>query len=212
MKQKNFPQIMQLSRHRLGTDGGGVVTLVPFLNCPLHCRYCINDSCHDLKQKTFQASPQELFQRIAVDDIYFKMSGGGVVFGGGEPLIHPEYIADVVKLFPSGWNARIETSLNISDVERLKPLISRIDQWIVDIKDTNPEIYKNYTGGDNSIVLRNLSWLSEKAGKERLLIRIPRIPEYNDQKDIDASIERVSVLGTVDVFDYKVLNCGKETS
>ena len=61
-------------------------------------------------------------------------------------------------------------------------------------------------------MLKNLSWLSEKAGKERLLIRIPRIPEYNDQKDIEASIERVSALGTVDVFDYKVLNCGKETS
>ena len=127
-------------------------------------------------------------------------------------MIHPEYIADVVKLFPSGWNARIETSLYIRNIEQLKLLIPRIDQWIVDIKDTNPEIYKNYAGGDNSIVLKNLSWLSEKAGKERLLIRIPRIPEYNDQKDIEASIERVSALGTVDVFDYKVLNCGKETS
>lgn len=134
------------------------------------------------------------------------MSGGGVVFGGGEPLLHPEYIADAVGLFPSGWNARIETSLYISDIELLKPLISRIDQWIVDIKDTNPEIYRSYTGGENNIVLRNLSRLSEWAGKERLLIRIPRIPDYNDGKDIEASVERVNSLGTVDVFDYTVPN------
>lgn len=206
MNQSTYPAIMNLSRHRIGTDGNGVVTLVPFWGCPLHCKYCINDFCHDEAQKPFELSPEELYEKLKADDIYFRMSGGGVVFGGGEPLLHPEYIADAVKLFPSGWSARIETSLYISDIERLKPLISRIDQWIVDIKDTNPAIYRSYTGKDNNIVLRNLSRLSEWAGKERLLIRIPRIPGYNDQRAIEASVERVGSLGTVDVFNYKVLN------
>lgn len=197
---------MGLLRHRIGTDGDGVVTLVPFWGCPLHCKYCINEFCHDKGRKVFTASPEALYEKLKVDDIYFCMSGGGVVFGGGEPLLHPEYIASVVKLFPSAWMTRIETSLYISEVEQLKPLLSRIDLWIVDIKDTDPAIYRSYTGGDNNIVLRNLSWLSERAGKERLLIRIPRIPAYNDQRDIEASIERVRELGIVDVFDYKVLN------
>jgi pyruvate formate lyase activating enzyme len=31
-----------------------------------------------------------------------------------------------------------------------------VDQWIVDIKDMNPEIYRAYTGKDNGQVIINL--------------------------------------------------------
>ena len=39
--------IMSVSRLIMGTDGRGVVTLVAFFDCPLHCKYCINNFCHE---------------------------------------------------------------------------------------------------------------------------------------------------------------------
>lgn len=39
--------IMSVSRLRMATDGQGVSTLVAFFDCPLKCKYCINNSCHD---------------------------------------------------------------------------------------------------------------------------------------------------------------------
>ena len=80
--------IMKISRLRMGTDGEGVSTLVTFLDCPLHCKYCINDFCHD-DPEDFEGtprgsySPEELVHILEKDDIYYRMSGGGIVFGGG---------------------------------------------------------------------------------------------------------------------------------
>lgn len=97
----------------MGSDGKGVSTLVTFWGCPLHCKYCINDFCHDEKLRCIRISPEKLYERLVVDDIYYRMSQGGIVFGGGEPLLQSEYIGETVKLFPAAWKIRIETSLNV---------------------------------------------------------------------------------------------------
>ena len=43
--------IMTISRLRMGTDGKRVSTLVTFFDCPLNCKYYMNDYCH--KASTF---------------------------------------------------------------------------------------------------------------------------------------------------------------
>lgn len=90
-------EIMSISRLRMGTDGKGVSTLVAFFDCPLKCKYCINEGCHRTKQQLEvfmypQFSPNEVIDILKKDDIYYLMSGGGMVFGGGEPLLHSKFI------------------------------------------------------------------------------------------------------------------------
>ena len=113
-------RIMRIARHRMGTDGGGVSTLVAFWGCPLHCRFCLNDFCHDPKTLCREIESEELVRKLMVDEIYYRMSGGGIVFGGGEPLLNAEYIKEVVELIPDDISIRVETSLHVSweDVER----------------------------------------------------------------------------------------------
>lgn len=41
--------IMSVSRLRMATDGQVVSTLIAFFDCSLHCKYCINNSCHEDK-------------------------------------------------------------------------------------------------------------------------------------------------------------------
>lgn len=203
--EKQKAEIMGINRHRMGTDGKGISTLITFYGCPLNCKYCLNPQCKSESTPCTYIEPNDLVNLLMVDDIYFKSTGGGIVFGGGEPLLNAEYIEEVCDLVPLQWKIRIETSLNVK-WDKIELLLPYIDQWIIDIKDSNTEIYKNYTGVENLKVYDNVLRLSHKTGKEKLLIRIPKIPNYNTEKNIQESVKLYSNLGNIDIFNYKILN------
>lgn len=203
--EKKKAEIMGINRHRMGTDGKGISTLITFYGCPLNCKYCLNPQCKSESTPCTYIEPNDLVNLLMVDDIYFKSTGGGIVFGGGKPLLNAEYIKEVCDLVPLQWKIRIETSLNVK-WDKIELLLPYIDQWIIDIKDSNTEIYKNYTGADNLKVYDNVLRLSHKTGKEKLLIRIPKIPNYNTEKNIQESVKLYSNLGNIDIFNYKILN------
>ena len=208
-----FGDILSISRLRMGTDGNGISTLVVFFDCPLHCKYCINDFCHK-PPKPFVGvqhaafTPQELIEILRKDDIYYLMSGGGIVFGGGEPLLQAKYIHKVCTLADKRWAKRIETSLNIP-WDNIKPVLYDMDEWIIDIKDINNDIYKNYTGKDNKNMIKNLLKLRNKISSDKIHIRIPRIAGYNSEYDIEKSIQwvRENIGAEPEVFSYiKAIN------
>lgn len=194
-------EIMSISRHRMGTDGKGVRTLVAFYGCPLSCRYCINRHCKQDKTARLSMSSDDLIGLVEKDNIYFKMTGGGITFGGGEPLLAAEFIRETAEKAP--WPCDIETSLYApwEDVEKLIPVI---DEWYIDIKDFDSEIYKAYTGKDNKIVLDNLKKLKEAGVK--MTIRVPYIEGFNTpmQADENAKIAR-EYSDKVDRFDYTLI-------
>lgn len=205
MSEYPLSQIMAINRFRMGTDGKGISTLVAFYGCNLSCKYCLNPQCKYEKTRRTNIKPEHLVDILAVDDIYFKSTGGGVVFGGGEPLIQSKYISEVCKLMPKEWQKRIETSLN-APWNKIEILIPYINQWIIDIKDSNLNIYKEYAGGDSLFVYENVEKLSSIVGKDKLLIRIPQIPDYNTDTDIIISMELYSGFGTIDLVNYRKLN------
>lgn len=86
---------MSISRLRMGTDGKGVTMLVGFYGCPLDCKYCINKHCHDDETVRGDYTADELVEILSIDEIYYRMTGGGVTFGGGEPLMQAEFIHEV---------------------------------------------------------------------------------------------------------------------
>lgn len=204
--------IMSVSRLRMATDGQGVSTLVAFFDCPLKCKYCINNSCHDT-DNVFSGTPraaykpEELLEVLKKDEIYYLMTGGGVVFGGGEPLLQSAFIHEVCKLMDLRWAKRIETSLNVP-WRYVEPLVEDIDEWIIDIKDMDRFIYEVYTGVNNEKVMQNLFRLKDAIPAERFHIRIPHIPGYNKKEDVEKSIEWIKdVLGVEpEVFDYYALS------
>lgn len=204
-----FGDILSISRLRMGTDGNGISTLVVFFDCPLHCKYCINDFCHK-PQKPFVGvqhaafTPKELIEILRKDDIYYLMSGGGIVFGGGEPLLQAKYIHKVCTLADMRWSKRIETSLNVA-WDYVKPVLYDMDEWIIDIKDINNDIYKSYTGTDNKKMVENLLKLRSKVPKDKIHIRIPGIPGYNTNYDIENSVQwiRENIGVEPEVFLYR---------
>ena len=68
----------------------------------------------------------------------------------------------------------------------------------------NPEIYHAYTGGAQKLMEQNLCFLIDKIGTERIVVRVPLIPDYNSEDDRQKSILRLKELGVtrLDVFNY----------
>ena len=201
MAEPLFP-LLSLSRLRMGTDGEGVTTLAAGAGCPLSCRWCINKRLlRELSAEPVTAA--ELLDRVKIDDLYFRATGGGVTFGGGESLLHAGFIRRFRELCPGQWRITAETSLAVPE-ENLRLVLQAVDEFIVDCKDMDDGIYRRYTGGDGALMRRNLTLLLDAVGPERILVRVPRIPQYNTAEDQKRSAEALRELGAerLDLFDY----------
>lgn len=207
-------KIMSISRLRMGTDGRGVTTLVALYGCPLKCLYCINPQCSNENTITTDFTADELLEIVSIDEPYFLMTGGGITFGGGEPLLHADFIHEVCNKMNQSWNCNIETSLNV-EWSHWEKIINDIDYWYIDIKDINNVIYRKYTGKDNALVLDNLSKLVARVGKEKVCVRIPLIPQYNTEDDRDRSVGYIiRKFGSdinLDLFKYQTKKSFKTT-
>lgn len=201
--QEVTASIIGIVRHRMATDGVGVTTLVAFHGCPLHCQYCLNPQCLSPNGASRSIIPTELYSEVEIDDLYFTATNGGICFGGGEPLLRSEFIVAFSKIMNPAWNLTLETSLNVPfmHLKRVAPLIS---EFIIDIKDMNPSIYKAYTTQENSLVLSNLTWLSENGYSEKVLVRLPLISHYNTPEDVEKSKVLLQEMGfsRFDEFTY----------
>ena len=203
MDELRYP-LLALARLRMGTDGEGITTLVAGAGCPLHCRWCINERL--LREAVpEQITATQLLERVRIDDLYFRASCGGITFGGGEPMLHAEFLRKFRSLAPAQWKIRLETSLAVS-AEQILPAVEAADEFIVDCKDMNPEIYRRYTGGDHSLMASNLRRLLDRVGAERIVVRVPLIPDYNTTEDQANSVSSLKALGVTrfDLFPYVI--------
>lgn len=194
-----FP-LLGLSRLRMQTDGTGVTTLVAGAGCPLSCKWCINRRIL-LERRTEFLSPQELFARVRCDDLYFRATGGGVTFGGGEPLLHAAFLAEFRALCPD-WRLTVETSLNVVP-ELLSQCEKAVDEFIVDIKDWDETVYYAYTGHSGAQARENLRHLLMDC-PAKIHVRVPLIPQFNTPEQQSATAAALGALGAenIELFSY----------
>lgn len=199
----NKEEIIGIKRHCIDTDGVGVRTLVAFHGCLLRCLYCLNPQCHSSFDKSREMSPEEVMEILKKDELYFMATNGGVTFGGGEPLLKSEFIAEVLSLGANKWNTTLETSLCV-ERHHLERLLPWIDEYIVDIKDMNNRIYQSYTGRRSDLMKSNLQYLVDNGKADRILCRIPLIPGYNTERDCHWSEDKLIDMGLTrfETFTY----------
>lgn len=205
MQSEITAPFIAINRHRLTTDGEGVTTLVGFHGCPLHCEYCLNPQCLQADGVWCRLTPGELYSEVEIDDLYFMATGGGICFGGGEPLLRSDFIKAFAEIMNPEWKLTIETSLNVP-LENVKAIASLVQMWYVDIKDMNPDIYKAYGCKENKQVVSNLQWLAANGYADKVIIRLPLIPEYNTDEDRQRSQQQLEEMGftNFDKFNYIV--------
>lgn len=204
MTEEPLYPLLRLERHRMGTDGIGIRTLIAGAGCPLKCRWCINKRLLE-EAPAKPVTAEDLIQRAALDDLYFQATGGGVTFGGGESLLHAAFLLRFRELCPPGWHICAETSLAVPP-EQVQMAMEAVDEFIVDCKDLDPVVYENYTGGDESLMESNLRMLLENISPERILVRVPHIPEYNSECAPVKNAEILQSMGVsrLELFDYVI--------
>ena len=203
MDELRYP-LVGFDRLRMETDGEGVTTLVAGGGCPLSCHYCINKKLL-AKAPAEHVTASELYKRVSIDDLYFRATGGGVTFGGGESLLHASFIKEFRGLCPSEWNIYAETSLAVPR-ENILCVCDAVDYFIVDCKDMNPDIYHRYTGGEEKLMEENLKLLLDSCGPERVRVRVPLIPGYNTPEDQAKSAQSLREMGVskIELFNYVI--------
>jgi len=121
-------------------------------------------------------STHELVEYLMRDEPYYRHSGGGVTFSGGECTLFPNYLeALACALRARAIHLTVETCGEFAGpvfVDRLLPLVDLI---YFDLKFADPALHLAHTGRDNHRILDNLALLMEKA-PERVEVRIPLIP------------------------------------
>lgn len=207
---RNGVAVIGISRHRLGTDGNGVTTLVAFHGCPLRCKYCLNKECWETEERFKHYTPQSLYDKVKVDDLYFRATGGGITFGGGEPCLQADFIVEFRRICGPDWKIRVETSLNVdrSLIDKLAPVV---DEWIVDTKAERSVAYKEYTGVYRQQMMNNLNHLTSKERldipKSRIHIRVPVIPGFVDEAQAEETRQMFVEnwkFQNVEVFRYTI--------
>lgn len=194
-----------VSRLRMATDGEGITTLVCAWGCPLRCAYCINKFTWDENAKIDRLTPQALYDTVKLDSLYFEATGGGVTFGGGEPLLYATFFPPFRTLCGSRWKLYVETSLCVPE-KNVRIAAEVMDGFIVDIKDTDPLIYRSYTGMSGSTALENLRLLAALTDLQKIRVRLPLIPGYNTDENRDRSEAILREMGITNIerFDYIV--------
>lgn len=171
-------------------DGPGIRTIVFLKGCVLRCRWCCNPESQEYRIQTMKVMGEEkvigrdttvaeMIAEVEKDRPYYYRSGGGMTLSGGECLCQPEFSRDLLRAAKErGINTAIE-SMACADFEKIRQLLPYIDLYLMDIKHTNPEKHKEFTGRSNELMMENARRVA-LSGQTRLIIRVPVIPSFND--------------------------------
>ncbi len=174
-------------------DGPGIRVTFFMKGCFLDCWWCHNpegkvpgirmvERTDRIGRREFMSqeqvgheyAPEEIIAKAEVDRVFMEHSGGGVTFSGGEPLMQPEFLIETLTLLKSaGFHTTVDTSGYVSR-EILQSVMGLTDLFLYDIKHTDPEVHKKFTGVSNGLIISNLDMLLAE-GKD-VMIRIPVIP------------------------------------
>ena len=145
------------------------------------CGACV-DACSSNAITVYgrDCSISELLEEIERDKIFYDTSGGGVTVSGGEPLFQPEFTSELLSACrKAGIHTATETC-GFADETTLLSVIKQCDLVLFDIKETNEELHKRYTGVPLTPILRNLNRINES--RIPFIIRAPIIPTLNDRR------------------------------
>jgi pyruvate formate lyase activating enzyme len=145
------------------------------------------------------------------DRLFYEESGGGVTFSGGEPLLQGRFLTDVLR---NCRDLELHTAVDTSGFaawEVFERILPFTDLFLYDLKHTDPDLHRQYTGVPYEPIRRNLERLAER-GKP-VWLRVPVVPGVNDD---EPNLNRVGELAArlpnvqqVNLLPYHVSAAGK---
>lgn len=179
------------------------------------CQRC-GDCAQDCYAQALEVSGatltvEEALARVLKDSPFYQTSGGGMTLSGGEPMQQFEFTRGLLRGAKSaGLHTCLETS-GCSTPERFLDILPFTDLFYFDVKETDPERHRFYTGVSNQAILENLSVI-DQAGAA-IVLRCPIIPGVNDRAGHFSAIaglaNRLKGIQAIHVLPYHPLGTSK---
>lgn len=135
-----------------------------------------------------QKTISELMDIVMEDKPFYDTSGGGLTVGGGEPMMQPEALINLLMAAKQNYvNTAIETC-GYARPETVAKVAEVCDLFLFDLKHMNSERHHELTGVRNESILENLRWLLEH--RYNVKVRMPLLKGVNDSEaELAAVIE-----------------------
>ena len=145
-------------------------------------------------------SVETLAEILRRDLSFYRHSGGGVTFSGGECTMYPDYLEPLLKhLKAKEVHLTLETSGYFEYRTFKKRILPYLDLIYYDIKIADPKAHKSYVGKPNQRILNNLQRLNQEKRVE-VHPRIPLVPDITATRDnLSAIVDLLCEAGSEDV-------------
>ena len=191
-------------------DGPGIRTVVFFAGCGIRCVFCHNP-------ETWCATGGEVYtvdtviEKLLRFKPYFERSGGGVTFSGGEPLLQPQFLTELLK---KCRELGIHTCLDTAGagLGEYDEILSYTDLVLFDVKSVTPEGYRRICGGDIEKTEPFMRALARN--KVKTIVRQVVIPGINDTDEYMISLreyikKNIPTATDVELLPYHTLGSHK---
>lgn len=156
------------------------------------------DQCqtHDCVRACFQNALSVTGEWMTVEDVMKKIrrdssvyrNKGGITVSGGDPLVYPEFVGELLKqCHEEGINTALESELCVPS-RNLEAILPYVDLYLTDLKVVDEQKHIEATGHGNKQILENLRCLGQTC-PEKVCLRVPIIPGFTD------SFENVDSIG-----------------
>ena len=143
------------------------------------CLYACPDALISVAGKEITAD--ELTARLTRDADFLRTSGGGVTFSGGEPLMQPGFLLEMLRrMRKENIHTAIETS-GFASPEVFAEILNAVDYVMMDLKLADDEAHRAYTGVSNRVIFENAAGL--RASGKPHVFRTPLIPGITDTEE-----------------------------
>jgi pyruvate formate lyase activating enzyme len=150
----------------------------------INCGKCV-DACYYNARKIvgYSMTLDKVLGEIERDRPFYRISHGGVSFGGGEPLMQFDFVLHLLKRCKERFlNTALETCGRIP-WGYLKSASRYVDLVYYDIKHMDSKKHKEITGVGNSLILRNAKMLFANMSQGQIIVRVPIIPGYSASEE-----------------------------
>lgn len=149
-----------------------------------------------------------VLRRVLTDSAYYKNSGGGVTFSGGEAMVQLPFLKELLTACRAhGVHTAVDTAGNFP-FSSFEEILTVTDLFLYDIKAYDRALHRELTGVYNDRILENLPKLLERGAE--VIVRVPCVPGGNwDDLEAIAGYLKALPIQRVELLAYHRLGEGK---
>ncbi len=150
------------------------------------CAFCHNPDTWAKGEQTITAT--EVLQEMEEYRNFYESSGGGLTVSGGEPLLQPDFLAELLAgARQAGFQTAIDTC-GLAAKEAIMQVLPHVDRVLFSLKGSTEASYQVLTKAKLSKVRENLLLI---AHRKPITLRYVLIPGYTTGKESLAALIRL---------------------